>query len=100
MIILYEDIKRNKLKTAFIISLFLVAITFIIYYICMAFDLGSTSIVIALIFSIISSWGSYYYSDKIILSLNRARPAIPEQNKQLINILDSLIVSSVLQRDF
>lgn len=94
---MYEDIKRNKIKTGVIVSIFLVVIALIVYYICMAFDLGSVSIVCALIFSIISTFGSYYYSDKIVLAVNNARPATPEENRQLVNILDGLMVSSGLE---
>ena len=94
---MYEDIKRNKIKTGVIISIFLVVIALIIYYICMAFDLGAVSIVIAMVFAICSTFGSYYYSDKIVLAVNRARPATPEENRQLVNILDGLMVSSGLE---
>lgn len=94
---MYEDIKRNKLKTGVIVSIFLVVITLIVYYICMAFDLGYFSIIIAMIFAIASTWSSYYYSDKIVLKLNRARPATPEENQKLIHILDGLMVSSGLK---
>ena len=94
---MYQDIKRNKIKTGFIISIYIVVITLIIYYICYALDFGIFSIIIALIVSIASAWGSYYYSDKIVLSINRARPATEEENKKLINILDALMVSSGLQ---
>ena len=62
----------------------------------MALDLGTMSIIIALIFSIASTWGSYYYSDKIVLRLNKARPATKEENLRLVNILDALVVSSGL----
>ena len=93
---MFEDIKRNKIKSWFIILLFLVFISLIVYYICMALDLGTMSIVIALIFSIASTWGSYYYSDKIVLGLNKARPATKEENLKLVNILDALVVSSGL----
>ena len=65
---MYEDIRRNKLKTALIVGIFILVITLIVYYVCMAFDLGVFSIVIALLVSILSAWSSYYYSDKIILS--------------------------------
>lgn len=94
---MYEDIKKNKIKTGLIVSIFILVITLIVYYICMAFDLGAVSIVIALAFSIASAWSSYYYSDKIILSINKARPATHEENQQLVNILDALMVSSGLQ---
>lgn len=93
---MFEDIKRNKMKSWLIIMLFLAFITVIIYYICMALDLGKTSIVIAIIFAFISTWGSYYYSDKIVLSLNKARPATKEENQKLVNILDALVISSGL----
>ena len=93
---MFEDIKRNKMKSWLIIMLFLAFIAVIIYYICMALDLGKTSIVIAIIFAFISTWGSYYYSDKIVLSLNKARPATKEENQKLVNILDALVISSGL----
>lgn len=94
---MYEDITKNKIKTGIIISIFIIVITLIVYYICMAFDLGTFSIIIALAFSILSAWGSYYYSDKIILSFNHARPATEEEDAKLIDILDGLMVSSGLQ---
>ena len=94
---MYEDIKRNKIKTGIIISIFLVVIALIVYYICMAFDLGYFSIIIAMIFSIITTFGSYYYSDKLVLAVNHARPATHEENQKLVNILDALMVSSGMQ---
>ena len=94
---MYQDIRTNKIKTGIIVAIFIVAITLIIYYICIAFDLGIISIVIALAVSIISAWSSYFYSDKIILSLNGARLATEEEHKKLINILDSLVVSAGLE---
>ncbi len=93
---MYEDIRSNKIKSGFIIFAFTLIITLIIYYICMAFDLGIMSIVIALIFSCIASFTSYYNSDKIVLSMSRARPATHEENQKLVNILDALVVSAGL----
>ena len=91
-----EDIKRNKIKTGMIISIFIIIITLIVYYICMAFDLGYVSIMIAFVFSVGSAYLSYYHCDKIVLSMNQARPATEEEFKKLNNILDSLIISSGL----
>ena len=93
---MFETIKKNKRESLFIVSIFIIAITLIIYYICMALDMGPISIVIALVFSIVSAWSSYYYSDQIVLKLNNARPATREENLQLVNILDSLVVASGL----
>lgn len=94
---MFEDITRNKIKSGFIVFCFFSIIALIIYYICMYFDLGIYSIIIAVIFSILSTWSSYYFSDKIVLRLNNARPATKEEYQQLVNILESLIVSSGVQ---
>lgn len=91
-----EDVRKNKFKTGIIVSVFILVITLIVYYICYAFDFGPMSIVIALIVSIISAWSSYYYSDKIVLKMSDARPATEEEDKKIINILDALMVSSGL----
>lgn len=93
---MFENVKRNKIQSGIIVSIFILVITLIIYYVCNALDLGVLSIVIALTVSVASAWGSYYYSDKIVLSLNRARPATKEEDLKLVNILDALMISSGL----
>ena len=93
---MFEVIKKNKIESGIIVAIFILVITLIVYYVCNALRLGTASIVIALIVSIATAWGSYYYSDKIVLSLNRARPATKEEDLKLVNILDSLMVASGL----
>lgn len=93
---MFENVKRNKIESGIIVSIFIVIITLIVYYICHALKLGTMSIIIALVFSIASAWGSYYYSDKIVLSLNRARPATKEEDLKIVNILDALMIPSGL----
>ena len=93
---MFENIRRNKIESGVIIGIFIIVITLIVYYICNALNLGSLSIVIALVFSIATAWGSYYYSDKIVLSMNKARPATKEEDLKLVNILDALMISSGL----
>ena len=93
---MFETSKKNKFESGIIISIFILVITLIVYYICNALRLGTMSIVISLIFSISSAWASYYYSDKIVLSLNKARPATKEEDQKLVNILDAYTRSRVL----
>ena len=92
-----EDIKRNKIKSGFIIAGFILIVTLILYYICMAFDFGGPfAVFFALVFSIIASWASYYNSDKIILSVTKARPATIEEDRTLVHIFEALMISSGL----
>ncbi len=93
---MFESIKKNKIESGVIVGIFIIVITLIVYYICHALELGTFSIVIALIFSIATAWGSYYYSDKIVLSINKARPATKEEDLKIVNILDALMVTSGL----
>lgn len=94
---MFEDIRKNKRKSIFIVFGFVLIITLILYYICMAFDIsGPMAITISLAFSILASFASYYNSDKIILSVTKARPATEEEDKKIINILEGLMISSGL----
>ena len=95
---MFEDVRRNKFKTGVIVSGFILIITLIIYYLCMAFDVDIYfALLFSLGFSILSSVATYYNSDKIILAVSHARPATEEENKKLINILDGLMISSGLK---
>lgn len=95
---MFEDISKNKRKSIYIVFGFVVIIALIVYYICMAFDLDAPiALIIALFFSIVASWTSYYNSDKIILACTHAKPATEEENKKIVHILDGLMISSGLQ---
>lgn len=95
---MFKTTKKNKFESGIIISIFIIAITLIVYYICNALNLGTISIVIALAFSIGSAWGSYYYSDKIVLASCKARPATKEEDLKIVNILDALMVTAGLPK--
>ena len=93
---MFQNIRKNKIESGIIVGIFIIVITLIVYFICNALNLGTISIVIALVFSVASAWSSYYYSDKIVLSINNARPATKKEDQQLVNILDALMISSGL----
>ena len=94
---MFEDIKKNKIKSGIIVFGFILVVTLVIYYIAMAlYFSGPMAIFIALTFSIISSFASYYNSDKIILSVTKARPANEEEDRKIVHILDALMISSGL----
>ena len=95
---MFKNIRKNKIESGVIIGIFILVVTLIIYYVCNALRLGTFSIVIALIFSIGTAWGSYYYSDKIVLASCKARPATKEEDQKLVNILDSLMVTADLPK--
>lgn len=95
---MFDVVKKNKRKTYGIISIFILFITLILYTIMNIWfeGLGIFAAIIALTFTIIASWASYYNSDKIILSLNGARPATLEENQRMYENLEGLCIAAGL----
>lgn len=91
---MYDDIRKNKIKTGIIVAIFMAMISCIIYTICYYFGYSEYAMFIALVFSIISTIATYYNCDKIVLASVRARPATKDEDLQLTNILDDLMVTS------
>lgn len=91
---MYEDIKKNKIKTGVIVTIFFALVTLAIYVVCYMLDMGEYAIYIAMAFSIISTIVTYYNCDKVVLASVKARPATREEDLQLTNILDGLLVAS------
>ena len=93
-----QSVRKNKISSFFIVSLFIIVIMVGVYCVCIYNDLGAMSIPIALVFSILPAIISYYNCDKMVLSLNGARPATREQDLQLSVILENLCIASGLPK--
>ena len=91
---MYDDIRKNKIKTGIVVAIFFTLITLSIYFLCYFFDFGEYAMVIALIFSVGSTIATYYNCDKVVLMSVNARPATRDEDLQLTNILDDLMISS------
>ena len=93
---MFEVSKKNKTKSFFIVGVFVALLTYLIYVVLSLYDLGTIAVPIAVIFSILASWGAYYNSDKIVLSLNGARPATKEENQRMYESLEGLCIAAGL----
>ena len=68
----YSQISANKLKTFFIITIFIFLFSGFFYLIGSYFDSGNFYLVLGLLISFFSSFFSYFYSDRVVLWLNKA----------------------------
>ena len=93
-----EEVRKNKISSFFIVSVFIIVIMIGVYAICMHYELGVFSIVFALTFSIIPALISYYNCDKMVLAINGARPATHEQDLLVDTILENLCIASGLPK--
>ena len=94
MVNIYEQISRNKIRSSLIISLFSAFIILVAYLITQTYDLSGAFIAFAILFSIISSLGSYFYGDKMVLSMNRAQPANKNNYPLLYQVIENLSIAN------
>ena len=67
---IYEHIQGNKIKTVFIMVFFTLFTTMLAYLLGKSLGYGTSWVGIALVFTGVTSIASYYYSDKIVLSIS------------------------------
>ncbi|HUT74624.1 MAG TPA: M48 family metallopeptidase [Armatimonadota bacterium] len=91
---MYEAIAANRNKSLLVMIVFVVIIVGLGYVFGELTDFGYAAPAVALVFAIISVFGSYYYSDRIVLAMSRARPATKEQYCQLYNAVEGLSIAA------
>jgi heat shock protein HtpX len=92
---LYTYAESNTRKTWFYLACFLILIIALGWLI--SYFLGSYLILwLAVIYSILMSFFSYWYSDKIVLAMNRARPIEKKDNPELYRIVENLCITAGL----
>ncbi len=98
---IYEVQSANKIKSAVIVALFVVFVFLATYVFTNAFGYymgyrpgGFGYFGMALIISGISSFVSYYYSDKIVLGISGARPANSKEDKLFTSVAENLCIGA------
>lgn len=94
---MFESITKNKVKTFFIITFFIIFVMALVYFISLwLFEDSYMAVAFALIISLISALVSYFTCDKMVLSLNGARIATKTKFLQLNEILEGLCIAANL----
>lgn len=92
----YEQISANKLRTYFIIFLFVALISGFFLIVGNYYQSPLSFFVIGFTFSLLSSVGSYFYSDKIVLFTVGAMPANKKQHFNFYTVCENLAIASGL----
>lgn len=105
MINVYEAVSANKRKSTVVLVLFVVFITAAVYFISTAmgiyagYEPGGIGLAgLALIISGLMSIGSYYFSDRIVLSLSKARPADRKKDFEFYTVAENLSIATGLPK--
>lgn len=98
---IYEAQSANRRKSAIVVVLFFLFVALTVYVISQAMGIymgyepgGLGFMGIALIISGLTSFGSYYWSDKIVLSLSGARPADRKRDFTFYTVAENLSIAS------
>jgi heat shock protein HtpX len=93
---IYQNIDQNKRDTVVIMVLFIAVVSFVGWFLGQYFFEGSgvSFIGMALIFSGISSFISYYTSDKIVLAISGAQEVSEEEAPKLHKLVENMCIAS------
>lgn len=89
----YQAIQANKNKSLFVIGIFITFIAFAAYVMSVGLGYGLDMVGIALIISGLMSFGSYWFSDKIILTISGAREATKDEFFDFYTTAENLVMS-------
>ncbi len=92
---LYNQADRNVRLTWIYITGFLVFVIGVGYVFAGAMN-NSLILYIAVIFSIVMSFASYWWSDKIVLAMSKAKPVTLENNREIYHIVENLCITAGL----
>jgi len=92
---LYQDSASNIRKTWFLMTGFFVVVMIIGYIISWYFN-SPVILVVAVLFSVISSFVSYWWSDKIVLSMSGAKLVDHENGKEIYHLVENLCITAGL----
>lgn len=98
MLNVYEQADRNKRKSLVVMLCFIFFIVMITWVFSQALDYGLSGVGLALIISGLMSFSSYYWSDKIILAISGARPALREKDFVFYTAAENLAMAAGLPK--
>lgn len=98
MINVYERIDANKRKSLLVMILFVVFITAAVFVFSQVMEAGLGTVGVAMILAGLSSLGGFYYGDKLILAISRARPAERKKDFHFYTAVENLCLATQMPR--
>lgn len=93
---MFDQIALNKMKSTMLVAGFVLFVLLIGWVFGEVSDFGPAGLGCALLFAFFSAFGSYWYSDRIVLGLSRARPVSRESEPYIVNTVEGLAIAAGL----
>lgn len=88
----YQVIQSNKRKSWLIVIAFIIFVVGATYVMAYGLGYGLDIVGLALIFSGIMSFTSYWWSDKVILTLSGAKPATRQEHFDFYTVTENIVI--------
>ncbi|MFA5136686.1 MAG: M48 family metallopeptidase [Patescibacteria group bacterium] len=92
----YSQVSANKNRTYLIFGLFIFLVTGFFYLVGIYTQSSASYFVMGLAFSLISTAGSYFFSDKIVLYTVGAKPATKQEHFDFYTVAENLSIAAGL----
>ena len=92
---IYHEQDKNVRKTWFLMFFFLVFVVAIGWLVSWYLDTPAL-LYVAVIFAVLTNFFSYWYSDKIVIKMTRAKTVTSQSHRELWNIVENLSITAGL----
>jgi heat shock protein HtpX len=93
---IYEQIAANKRNSILLCALFVVFVAFLGWIFGQVSSMGNGGIALAVVIALFWTFGSYYWSDRIVLAMSGARPLRKEEFPHLFHSVEGLSIAAGL----
>jgi len=91
---MWEAVESNKRQSWLLFFLFVLIVSLIGYAFGYLYGIGYFGVIIAFVIAIAMAFGSYYYSDSLVLKISKARPATHQEDTFLDNTVEGLAIAA------
>lgn len=89
-----QEIQHNKIKSFLLVFFFIIFVVVVAFFIGEAMHNVALALPLAIMIAMVSSVGSYFFSDKMVLAMSNARPATHEEDRMLDDIVEEMCLAA------
>ncbi|MDD5557502.1 MAG: zinc metalloprotease HtpX [bacterium] len=91
---MYDQIAANKRNSVLLCVLFILFVAFLGWVFGQISAFGNAGILLAVLIALAWTFGSYFYSDRIVLAISRARPLEKHEYPHLFHAVEGLAIAA------
>ncbi|MEJ2745376.1 MAG: zinc metalloprotease HtpX [bacterium] len=91
---MYEQISKNKRNSIILCVVFVIFVGFLGWVFSQLTAFGNMGIVLAVVIALVWAFSSYYWSDRIVLAISRAKPLEKYEYPHLFHAVEGLAIAA------